>query len=70
MKDDFEKPIEECKDPKCRDHTIILYKGLSNQEQLEVVDGEVENVEIVITTLNGLPGSWDSFIEGMCAIRK
>ena len=32
------------------------------KEQLEVVDEEVENVEIVITTLSGLPRSWDSFI--------
>ena len=40
------------------------------KEQLEAVDEEVENVEIVITTLNGLPRSWDSFILGMCARRK
>ena len=31
-------------------------------EQLEVVEKEVENLEVVITTLNGLPCSWDSFI--------
>ena len=31
LEDDFEKPVEECKNPKCRDHTVILYKGLSNQ---------------------------------------
>ena len=35
------------------------------KEQLEAVD-----VEVVITTLNDLPGSWDSFIQGMCATRK
>ena len=29
------------------------------KEQLEAVDEEVENEYIVITTLNGLPGSWD-----------
>ena len=40
------------------------------KEQLEAVDGKVENTKIVITTLNGLPGSRDSFIQGMCAIRK
>ena len=28
---DFEKTVEECEDPELRDHTIILYKGLSNQ---------------------------------------
>ena len=36
------------------------------KEQLEAVDEEVENAEIVMTTLNGLLGSWDSFIRGMC----
>ena len=40
------------------------------KEQLEALDEEVENAEVVITTLNGLPGSWDSFIRGMCAGRK
>ena len=34
------------------------------KEQLEVVDEEVENAEIVMTTLNGLPRSWDAFIRG------
>ena len=29
LKDDFEKPVEQCEE--CRDHTIILYKGISNQ---------------------------------------
>ena len=29
--DEFEKKVEECEDPECRDHTLILYKGLSNQ---------------------------------------
>ena len=37
------------------------------KEQLEAVDEEVENAEIVMTTLNGLPGSWYSFIRGMCS---
>ena len=39
------------------------------KEQLEVVE-EVENVEAMITTLNVLPGSWYSFIQGMCARRN
>ena len=30
-KDDFKKPVEECEDPECWDHIVILYKGLSNQ---------------------------------------
>ena len=40
------------------------------KEQLEVVDEEVENARIVMTTLNGLPRSWDSFIKGICARKK
>ena len=40
------------------------------REQLEAVDEEVENTEIVMTSLNGLPRSWDSFIQGICARRK
>ena len=40
------------------------------KKQLEAVDEEVENAEIVMTTLNGLPRSWDSFIQGICARKK
>ena len=43
---------------------------LQIKEQIEVVEEEVENEEVVITTLNGLPGSWDSFIQGMCSRKK
>ena len=39
------------------------------KEQLEAVE-EVENATVVITTLNGLPGLWDSFIQGTYARRK
>ena len=31
------------------------------------MDEEVENAEIVMTTLNGLPRSWDYFIQGIYA---
>ena len=37
---------------------------------MEVVDEEVENALIVMTTLNGLPRAWDSFIQGICARKK
>ena len=43
---------------------------IQNAEQLEPVEEEVENAEVVIATLNGLPGSWDTFMQGMCAKRK
>ena len=40
------------------------------KERLDAVEEEVENAEVVITTLNGLQGSWDSFIQGVCARKK
>ena len=40
------------------------------KEKLEVVDEEVENSDIVMTTLNGIPRTWDSFIQGICARKK
>ena len=47
------------------------FMGVSQiKEQLEAVKEEVKNAEVVMATLNGLPGSWDSFIQGMCARRK
>ena len=33
------------------------------KEELEAM----KNAEIVMNTLNGLPRSWDSFIQGICA---
>ena len=43
---------------------------IQNAKQLEAVEYEMENAEVVIAILNGLPGSWDSFMRGMCAGRK
>ena len=40
------------------------------KEQLESIGDMVEEAEVVMTTLNGLLGEWDSFIRGICAIRK
>ena len=40
------------------------------KEQLEAVEENVEEGEIVMTTLDGLPRSWDSFIQWICARRK
>ena len=37
------------------------------KEQLEA---KVKNAEVVMATLNGLPGSCDSFMRGICARRK
>ena len=51
--------------------TIQSYFTRASQikEQLEAVE-EVENAQVVIATLNGLPGSWDSFMRRMYARRK
>ena len=40
------------------------------KEQLEAVEENLEEGEIFMRTLNVLPRSWDSFIQGMCARRK
>ena len=40
------------------------------KERLEAVDEEMENANIVMTTLNGLPISWDCFIQGIYARKK
>ena len=39
---------------------------IQNAKHLEVVQEEAENAEVVIATLNGLLGSWDSFMQGIC----
>ena len=40
------------------------------KEQLESIGDMVEEEEVAMTTLNGLPIEWDSFIRGICARRK
>jgi len=65
---DLKKPVEECEDPECRDHAVIRVSQI--KEQLEAVKEKVKNAEVMMATLNGLPGSWNSFIQGMCSRRK
>ena len=40
------------------------------KEKIEAVEENVKEGEIAMNTLNGLPRSWDSFIQGICARRK
>jgi hypothetical protein len=40
------------------------------KEQLEAIGDTVEEDELVMTTLNGLPKSWESFIHGIYSRRK
>ena len=68
VRNDLKKPVEECEDPECRDHASIRVSQI--KEQLEAVKEKVKNAEVMMATLNGLPGSWNSFIQGMCSRRK
>ena len=40
------------------------------EEQLEAIGDTVEEAKLVMTTLNGLPKSWESFIQEICSRRK
>ena len=40
------------------------------RDQLESIGDIVEEAEIVMTTLNGLPRDWEAFIQGICSRRK
>ena len=54
-----------------KNHTIIfLYRVSRIKEQLEAIGDMVEEEEVVMTTLNGLPREWDSLIRGICSRRK
>ena len=46
------------------------HKSLSNQEQLEAVKEKVMNAEVMMATLNGLPGSWNSFKKEVITFSK
>ena len=52
--------------------TMQSYFSRASQikEQLESIGDMVEEAEVVMTTLNGLPRECDSFIRGICARRK
>jgi len=40
------------------------------KEQLEAIEDMVQDAEVVMTTLNGLPRSWEGFLHGICTRRK
>ena len=40
------------------------------REQIEAIGDSVEEAKLVMTTMNGLPRSWDPFIKGICSRRK
>ena len=55
-----------------KEKTIQSYFTRVSQikEQLEAIGDMVEEAKVVMTTLNGLPRDWESFIRGICARRK
>jgi hypothetical protein len=40
------------------------------KEQIEAIGDTIKEAELVMTTLNGLPRSWESFIQGICSRRR
>ena len=42
---DFEKTVKECEDLECRDHTVILYKGIV------VMDNSPNNLGLGVTNI-------------------
>ena len=40
------------------------------KEQLEAIGDMVEETKVLMTTLNGLPRDWESFIRGICLRRR
>ena len=57
---DLKKPVEEYEDLECRDHAVMRVSQI--KEQLEAVKEKVNNAKVVMATLNGFPGSWNSFM--------
>ena len=67
---DFEKIVKGCEDHNVETIQSYFTRASQIKEQLVTIEEEVENAEVVIATLNGLPRSWDSFMHGMCAKGK
>jgi hypothetical protein len=40
------------------------------KDQLAAIGDSVDDAELVTTTLNGFPSSWDPFVQGICARSK
>ena len=66
--------VSSLKTSKMFDSLIKLFedKNLNQKMALRkrLKNVKIQNAKVVIATLNGLPGSWDSFMQRMCARRK
>jgi hypothetical protein len=59
---DLEYTTQEREDVEFKNYSILLHKGVSNQRQLEAIGDTINEAKLIMTTLNGLPRSWESFI--------
>ena len=52
-----------------KSETVANYFMMISQikDQLAAIGDPVDDVELVTTTLNGFPSSWDPFVQGICA---
>jgi hypothetical protein len=55
-----------------KSETVVNYfmKISQIKDQLATIGDQVEYVELVTTTLNGFPPSWNPFVQGICARRR
>jgi len=55
-----------------KSNTISTYFITVSQikDQLAAIGDTMDDAELVTTTLNGFPPSWDAFVQGICARRK
>ena len=55
---------------KSKNVQVYLSRFSYIKDKLHAIGDKVEELKVVMTTLNGLPRSWESFIQGVCSIRK
>ena len=65
-----EKSTQRCEGSEVRNHALILNKSILDQGQLESMGEMIEDAEVVMTTLNGLPRDWEFLIRGICFRKK
>jgi hypothetical protein len=55
-----------------KSYTVSTYFMRISQikNKLEAIGYSMDDAELVTTTLNGFPSSWDAFVQGICARRK
>ena len=67
-KDDLENSTQGCEDANVRKHSMLLHKEISSQEAIE---DNVKEVEVQITTLNGIASSFKGFVlEGISPMEE